>query len=317
CIHHHTDLMRAGRRLVPNAERYLKPPAAMAALFADMPDAVARTRELADRLQYTMADLGYKFPDYPVPPGETQASFLRKIADVGARERFRPYHDRARAQIARELDLIEKLELAGYFLIVWDIVNFCRQHDILVQGRGSAANSAVCYSLGITAVDPVKMELLFERFLSEERGEWPDIDLDLPSGDRRERVIQYVYEKYGRLGAAMTANVITYRGRSAAREVGKALGIDESQIDRLAKVMGHFDFPDQHDPLPKHLSTVGLDLDSDRVRLFAKLWHEMQDLPRHLGQHSGGMVICQGQLDAVVPLENATMPGRVVVQWDK
>jgi error-prone DNA polymerase len=317
CIHHHTDLMRAGRRLVPNAERYLKPPAAMAALFADMPDAVARTRELADRLQYTMADLGYKFPDYPVPPGETQATFLRKITEVGARERYRPYHDRARAQIARELDLIEKLDLAGYFLIVWDIVNFCRQHDILVQGRGSAANSAVCYSLGITAVDPVKMDLLFERFLSEERGEWPDIDLDLPSGDRRERVIQHVYEKYGRLGAAMTANVITYRGRSAAREVGKALGIDEAQIDRLAKVMGHFEFRDANDTLPKHLSTVGLDLDSDRVRLFAKLWHEMQDLPRHLGQHSGGMVICQGQLDAVVPLENATMPGRVVVQWDK
>ncbi|HXD74351.1 MAG TPA: PHP domain-containing protein, partial [Vicinamibacterales bacterium] len=324
CIHHHTDLVRAGRRLAPNAERYLKSPAEMAALFADMPEAVARTRELADRLQYTMADLGYRFPDYPVPPGETQASFLRKIADVGARERYRPYHDRARAQIARELDLIEKLELAGYFLIVWDIVNFCRQHDILVQGRGSAANSAVCYSLGITAVDPVKMDLLFERFLSEERGEWPDIDLDLPSGDRRERVIQHVYEKYNSRGAApegpraaMTANVITYRGRSAAREVGKALGIDEAQIDRLAKVMGHFEFRDQHDTLPKHLSTVGLDLDSDRVRLFASLWHQMQDLPRHLGQHSGGMVLCRGQLDAVVPLENASMPGRVVVQWDK
>jgi error-prone DNA polymerase len=317
CIHHHTDLVRAGRRLAPNAERYLKAPADMAALFSDMPDAVARTRELADRLQYTMADLGYRFPDYPVPDGETQASFLRKITDVGARERYRPYHDRARAQIARELDLIDKLHLAGYFLIVWDIVNFCRQHDILVQGRGSAANSAVCYSLGITAVDPVKMDLLFERFLSEERGEWPDIDLDLPSGDRRERVIQYVYEKYGALGAAMTANVITYRGKSAAREVGKALGIDEAQIDRLAKVMGQFEFRDANDALPKHLSTVGLDLDSDRVRTFARLWHEMQDLPRHLGQHSGGMVICQGRLDAVVPLENASMPGRVVVQWDK
>ena len=193
----------------------------MAALFSDLPDAVAPDRELADRLQYTMADLGYRFPDYPVPPGETQASFLRQIVEVGARDRYRPYHERARAQIARELDLIEKLHLAGYFLIVWDIVNFCRQHDVLVQGRGSAANSAVCYSLGITAVDPVGMDLLFERFLSEERGEWPDIDLDLPSGDRRERVIQHVYEKYGRLGAAMTANVITYRGRSAAREVGK------------------------------------------------------------------------------------------------
>ncbi|PYR06224.1 MAG: hypothetical protein DMG00_19490 [Acidobacteria bacterium] len=416
CIHHHTTVAEAGRQLTPNAERYLKPPGEMAELFRDRRDAVARTRELADRLQYTMADLGYRFPDYPVPPGETQASFLRKITDVGARERYRPYHDRARAQIARELDLIEKLELAGYFLIVWDVVNFCRRHDILVQGRGSAANSAVCYSLGITAVDPVGMDLLFERFLSEERGEWPDIDLDLPSGDRREQVIQHVYEKYGRLGAAMTANVITYRGRSAAREVGKVLGFDAAQVDRLAKIMNQFEFADpadtlprqlaavgldlnsdrvrtfariwnqmldlprgdrreqviQHvyekygrlgaamtanvityrgrsaarevgkvlgfdaaqvdrlakimnqfefadpaDTLPRQLAAVGLDLNSDRVRTFARIWNQMLDLPRHLGQHSGGMVICQGQLDAVVPLENASMPGRVVVQWDK
>ena len=317
CIRHHTDLACAGRRLAPNAERYLKTPADMAALFADAPDAIHRTVELADRLQFTMADLGYRFPDYPAPPGETQATFLRKIAEVGARDRYRPYTERARAQIARELDLIGKLNLAGYFLIVWDIVNFCRQHDILVQGRGSAANSAVCYSLGITAVDPVAMDLLFERFLSEERGEWPDIDLDLPSGDRRERVIQHVYDKYGRLGAAMTANVITYRGRSAAREVGKAIGLEPLQVDRLAKVMNQFEFVDPADTLPRHLSAIGLDLSSDRVRLFARLWGEIQDLPRHLGQHSGGMVICQGQLDAVVPLENASMPGRVVVQWDK
>jgi error-prone DNA polymerase len=317
CIHHHTDLATAGRRLAPNAERYLKSQADMAALFRDHPGAVARTGELADRLQYTMADLGYRFPDYPVPPGETQSSFLRHITDAGARGRYQPYHDRARAQIARELDLIEKLQLAGYFLIVWDIVNFCRQHDILAQGRGSAANSAVCYSLGITAVDPVGMDLLFERFLSEERGEWPDIDLDLPSGDRRERVIQYVYDKYGRLGAAMTANVITYRGRSAAREVGKALGFDPAQVDRLAKVMNNFEFTDPGDALPHQLSAVGLDQNASRVRLFAQLWDEMQDLPRHLGQHSGGMVICQGHLDACVPLENASMPGRVVVQWDK
>ena len=207
-----------------------------------------------------MADLGYRFPDYPVPAGETQSSFLRRITELGARDRYRPFHDRARAQIARELDLIEKLDLAGYFLIVWDIVNYCRQHDVLVQGRGSAANSAVCYSLGITAVDPVGMDLLFERFLSEERGEWPDIDLDLPSGDRRERVIQHVYEKYGRLGAAMTANVITYRGRSAAREVGKALGFDAAQVDRLAKVMNQFEFTDPADTLPRQLAAVGLDL---------------------------------------------------------
>ena len=317
CIHHHTTLVQAGRRLAPNAERFLKSPQEMAALFRDRPADVARTGELADRLQYTMADLGYRFPDYPVPPGESQMSFLRKITEVGARERYRPFHDRARAQIARELDLIEKLQLAGYFLIVWDIVNFCRQHDVLVQGRGSAANSAVCYSLGITAVDPVGMDLLFERFLSEERGEWPDIDLDLPSGDRRESVIQHVYAKYGQHGAAMTANVITYRGRSAAREVGKALGFDPSQIDRLAKVLHHFEYVDSSDSFVRQLASVGLDLNTNHVRHFARLWHEMQDLPRHLGQHSGGMVICQGQLDAVVPLENATMPGRVVVQWDK
>jgi error-prone DNA polymerase len=317
CIRHGTDLARAGRRLSRNAERYLKPPEEMARLFSDQPAAVAASAELAERLQYTLADLGYRFPAYPVPPGETMSSFLRKVTEVGARERYRPYHERARAQIARELDLIEKLDLAGYFLIVWDIVNFCRQQRILAQGRGSAANSAVCYSLGITAVDPVGMELLFERFLSEERGEWPDIDLDLPSGDRRERVIQHVYEKYGRHGAAMTANVITYRGRSAAREVGKTLGLEAGQIDRLAKVMNHFEFRDPGETLSRHLAEVGLDADQSHIRLFADLWQRIQDLPRHLGQHSGGMVICQGQLDTVVPLENASMPGRVVVQWDK
>jgi error-prone DNA polymerase len=317
CVRHKTDLERAGRRLAVNAERHLKSPQEMAERFHDLPSAVAATRELADRLQYTMADLGYRFPEYPVPPGEDMDSFLRKIVDVGARERYRPYHERARAQIARELQLIEKLGLAGYFLIVWDIVNFCRQQGILAQGRGSAANSAVCYSLGITAVDPVGMDLLFERFLSEERGEWPDIDLDLPSGDRRERVIQHVYEKYGEHGAAMTANVITYRGRSAAREVGKALAIEPEQVDRLAKMISHFEFREPDETLARHLEAVGLDRTHPRIRMFGELWQAVQDLPRHLGQHSGGMVICQGRLDAVVPLENASMPGRVVVQWDK
>ena len=317
CIRHKTTIARAGRKLAWNAERSLKAPADMAALFADLPHAVVATRELADRLEYTMADLGYRFPDYPVPAGETQASFLRRITEVGARERYRPYHDRARAQVARELDLIEKLDLAGYFLIVWDLVNFCRQHGILVQGRGSAANSAVCYSLGITAVDPVGMELLFERFLSEERGEWPDIDLDLPSGDRREQVIQYVYGRYGRLGAAMTANVITYRNRSAAREVGKVLEIDQATIDRLAKAMSPFEWRDPQESLARHLADVGLDAGDAGVRLFADLWSRIQDLPRHLGQHSGGMVVCQGRLDEIVPLEPASMPGRVVIQWDK
>src|SRR5688572_18186753 len=316
-IREHVPLMRAGRRLAANAERYFKPPAQMARLFADRPAAVHATRELADRLQFSMQDLGYRFPKYPIPDGETEMSFLRKITEVGARHRYRPFHDRARAQVMRELELIERLDLAGYFLIVWDVVNYCRQQDILVQGRGSAANSAVCYSLGITAVDPVGMELLFERFLSEERGEWPDIDLDLPSGDRRERVIQHVYQKYGQHGAGMTANVITYRGKSAAREVGKALDLDEGQIDRLARVMHQFEYIDPDETLANKLAEVGMAAHEPRVRHFAELWRQMQDLPRHLGQHSGGMVVCQGELSSVVPLENASMPGRVVVQWDK
>ncbi|HET7220168.1 MAG TPA: error-prone DNA polymerase, partial [Vicinamibacterales bacterium] len=324
CIRHKTTLEHAGRRLSWNAERSLKPAAAMARLFSDLPEAIAGTRALADRLEYSMSDLGYRFPEYPVPPGETMASFLRKITQAGARERYRPYHDRARAQLSRELNLIEKLDLAGYFLIVWDLVNFCRQQDILVQGRGSAANSAVCYSLGITAVDPVGMDLLFERFLSEERGEWPDIDIDLPSGDRRERVIQHVYEKYGRHGAAadgprvgMTANVITYRGRSAAREVGKTLSLDAEQIDRLAKIMNQFEWVDPKETLARNLRDAGIDYENPAIQRFAELWLRIQDLPRHLGQHSGGMVICQGRLDEIVPLENASMPDRVVIQWDK
>ena len=317
CIHHGVTLEQAGRRLVANAERYLKPPEVMTRLFSDLPQALAGTEALAERLDFTLANLGYTFPEYPVPSGETQISFLRRLAQVGARDRYRPYHDKARAQIDRELHLIEKLELAGYFLIVWDIVNFCRQNRILTQGRGSAANSAVCYALGITAVDPVGMELLFERFLSEERGEWPDIDLDLPSGDRRERVIQYVYERYGRLGAAMTANVITYRGRSAAREVGKVLQLAETEIDRLARMMHQFEWVDPAESLTRNLQEAGLDPTDARFLQFGELWKQMQDLPRHLGQHSGGMVVCQGRLDEVVPLEPASMPGRVVVQWDK
>ena len=187
-----------------------------------------------------------------------------------------------------------------------------------MQGRGSAANSAVCYSLGITAVDPVGMDLLFERFLSEERGEWPDIDIDLPSGDQRERVIQYVYQRYGKLGAAMTANVITYRGRSAAREVGKVLGFDEPTVGAPVEPgarAGAGRIPS--DTAERQFREAGLDLRDRRIRKFLELYVAVQDLPRHLGQHSGGMVICQGQLDSVVPLEPATMPGRVVVQWDK
>ena len=317
CIRNHRALETAGRLLARNSERYLKSSEEMARLFADLPEAVACPQELSARLQFTLNDLGYQFPRYPAPGGATQMEFLRQRTLEGMIERYGPNDERARRQIERELALIAKLDLAGYFLIVWDIVRYCREQNILVQGRGSAANSAVCYSLGITAVDPVGMELLFERFLSEERGEWPDIDLDLPSGDQRERAIQYVYERYGKLGAAMTANVITYRGRSAAREIGKALGFDAETLDRLTKLVSRWEYKDPSDSLECNFRDAGFDLAHPRIRKFFELCVMVQDLPRHLGQHSGGMVVCQGQLDAVVPLEPATMPGRVVVQWDK
>ena len=317
CVRHKTTIFEAGKLLAKNAERHLKSAAQMCELFADLPEAIANTQNLAARLQFTLCDLGYQFPAYPVPPGETMNSYLRQLADKGARERYRPYYEKAQRQIERELAMIEKLDLAGYFLIVWDIVRFCKKQGLLVQGRGSAANSAVCYALEITAVDPVGMDLLFERFLSEERGEWPDIDLDLASGDERESAIQYVYQRYGQLGAAMTANVITYRGRSAARDMGKVLGFDEETLGRLAKVVPHWGFHDAADTSERQFNEAGVDLKQPLVRKFLSLYERVQDLPRHLGQHSGGMVICQGQLDSIVPLQPATMPGRFVVQWDK
>src|SRR5262249_22162393 len=322
CIRNHVRLETAGRLLAEKAERYLKSAETMAGLFADVPRAIRNTAELSSRLEFTLADLGYEFPRYNVPDGETMDSFLRKRTYEGARLRYNgrngtPDFERARKQIDHELAIIEKLKLPGYFLIVWDLINFCRDNEILVQGRGSAANSAVCYSLGITAVDPVGMELLFERFLSEERGEWPDIDLDLPSGDQREQVIQHVYQNYGRYGAAMTANVITYRGRSAAREVGKVMGFDEAALNELSSLARGFEWRDPEDTPERQFTEAGLSLDHPKIRKFLDLFIAIQDLPRHLGQHSGGMVICQGQLDSVVPLEPATMPDRVVVQWDK
>jgi len=319
CIREKTDLDHAGRRLSVNGECRLRSGREMTRLFHDLPDALANTGELAMRLAFTLKDLGYRFPDFPLPPGETPLEHLRELVERGVRARYGtgPLVTRARRQVAHELDVIGRLELAGYFLIVWDIVEYCRANDILVQGRGSAANSAVCYALGITAVDPIAMELLFERFLSEARGEWPDIDIDLPSGERREAVIQYVYRRYGRLGAGMTANVITYRGRSAAREVGKALGLPRDMQDRLARLVSNWGYQDSEDLLTKHLAEAGCDPRHPRIRHFAALWMRIQDLPRHLGQHSGGMVIAAGRLDDVVPLEPATMPGRVVIQWDK
>ena len=323
-IRHHLTLDAAGSHLAAHRERHLLPAAEMGRRFVDLPEAVTHAYELAQQLDFTLADLGYRFPDFPLPAGESPSSYLRQITWNHARARFRPLSARAQAQLGKELAMIEKLGLAGYFLIVWDIVEFCRREKILCQGRGSAANSAVCYALGITAIDPVKMELLFERFLSEERGEWPDIDLDLPSGDPREKVIQYVFRRYGGegggVGAAMTANVITYRDRSAAREVAKALGYSREQEDRLAKQLGHFRYDlERGDPklLESELAAAGFDPEEPRNRLFGLYWRKIQNLPRHLGQHSGGMVIAAGRLDEVVPLEPAAMPGRTIVQWDK
>ncbi|MEM6794924.1 MAG: error-prone DNA polymerase [Acidobacteriota bacterium] len=320
CARFYTRIDEAGARLDAQRERHLKSGAEMHELFRDLPGAVAESVALADQLDFTLADLGYRFPDYPLPEGETPGSFLRQITWNEARARFRPLTVRAQRQIEKELIMIEKLDLAGYFLIVWDIIQFCKRRGMFAQGRGSAANSAVCYALSMTAVDPVKMELLFERFLSEERGEWPDIDLDLPSGAKREQVIQYVYSRYGPHGAAMTANVITYRDKLSAREVGKALGFSKPQIDQLSKRLGRFRYDvsrgDERDLLAE-IREADLDPGDLRVRHFLDLWQRIQNLPRHLGQHSGGMVMAQGRLDEVVPLEPASMPGRVVVQWDK
>jgi error-prone DNA polymerase len=316
CAREHTHLDAAGRSLALNDERHLKPARTMQRLFADRPDALANTVRLAERLDFTLENLGYEFPRYQgMQRGEMDA-FLRKVTMAGARSRYSHLSRRVLDQLNRELKLIAQLGFSGYFLIVWDIVNFCTEQNILVQGRGSAANSVVCYSLGITACDPIACNLLFERFLSEGRTSWPDIDLDLPSGDRRERVIQEVYRRYGSNGAAMTANVITFRGRSAMREIGKALHFPSDVLDRFSHLFGHGDFPHTIG-LDAQLRQAGIAPDHPRTLAALDLYQRIYGLPRHLGQHSGGMIICQGSLDTIVPLENASMPGRVVAQWDK
>jgi len=316
CARNHTHLDAAGRLLSLNDERHFKPAAQMARLFADAPEAVTNTVRLADRLGFTLEKLGYEFPRYRVPDGETMDSFLRKVTLDGARGRYGKPGPQECAQLDHELGLIARLGFSGYFLIVWDLVNYCKAQGILVQGRGSAANSVVCYCLGITACDPIACKLLFERFLSEGRTSWPDIDLDLPSGDRRERVIQEVYRRYGKHGAAMTANVITFRGRSAMREIGKALNFAPEMLDRFSRLFGSGDFPHTLG-LDAQLADAGIPRDHPRTAAAVSLYQKIYGLPRHLGQHSGGMIICEGQLSSVVPLENASMPGRVVAQWDK
>ncbi len=323
CLRHHVTLDAAGRRLAANDQRHVKSGAEMRALFADDPGALDRAAALAARAEFTLADLGYEFPSFPVPAGRTMDDYLHEVAFGAARRRYGNLPAGLRAQLDRELGLIAELGFAGYFLIVWDICRWAREErGILVQGRGSAANSAVCYVLGITAVDPLRHRLLFERFLSrgrvgsDGRPSWPDIDLDFPSGERREAVIQEVYRRYGRLGAAMTANVITYRGRSTVREVGKVLGFGEDALDRFSGLYASGDFPPTLE-LRRQLELAGIPPDHPRAAALARLHARVRRLPRHLGQHSGGMVIAQGRLSAVVPLEPATMPGRSVCQWDK
>ena len=312
CIGRRVTLATAGRLTRPNAEHDLKAPEVMAALFADEPALVERTREVASRCTFTLSEIRYRYPADRLPDGKTSTAWLRELTLRGARERFSGGVPAAIGeQIDRELALIDELDYGGYFLTMWEIVRYCRQEGILCQGRGSAANSVVCYCLGITAVDPTRVELLFERFLSRERREPPDIDLDIMH-ERREEVIQHVYRKYGRDRAAMVANVVRYRARSAVREVGKALGLSETSVDCLARMLSH------HGPLDAAgLAHAGLDPASPLHGHLFRLCDEIQDFPRHLSIHPGGFLLGHEPVHDLVPIENATMPGRTVIQWDK
>ncbi len=313
CIRNHTTLDDAGDILYPNAERYLKSPAQMIRRFARYPEAVAATLDIADRCRFSLDQVETSLPEFTVPDGYTESSYLRKLTWHGARDRYRNLTMQHVKQIEHELRIIERLGFAGYFLIVWDIACFCMDNAILCQGRGSAANSAVCYCLGITAVDPIKLDLLFERFLSENRREPPDIDIDI-ANNRREEVIQYVYDKFGRTHAAMVSVVISYKGRSSVRDVGKVLGFSLREVNRLSKLLDHWTSARD---LEERLKEASLNPDDRRVRLLLDLCVKIYRFPRHLGIHVGGMIITKRPLSQVVPIENATMPNRSVIQWDK
>ncbi len=321
CIKNHTTIYDAGKLLSENSERCLKDRRQMLHLFSDMPEAVDITNEIADRVNFSLDQLSYTFPEYPLPAGETADAVLRKKTIERSTERYTGELWAIRSQVLSRLEkefrIIEMKGLAGYFLTVSDISDFCKSNNILSQGRGSAANSVVCYALGITAVEPIKNKLLFERFLSEKYEQYPDIDIDLPSGDDRESVIQHVYGKYTRNGAGMTANVISYRGKSAVREVGKTFGFGEDVLKRLSKLNSHYE-TFRGKELDRRLKEEGFDPSTDRaLRKFADLYQRILDFPRHLGQHSGGMVVSWGKLDGVVPLEPASMVDRTIIQWDK
>lgn len=321
CIKNHCTIYAAGNLLSENSERYLKSNAEMLTLFGDLPEAIDITQEIASRVDFSMDELSYKFPDYPVAAGETMSSVLRARAIERSVERYRDRPWPLRAQVIprleKEFRVIEMKGLAGYFLTVSDISDFCKNNKILSQGRGSAANSVVCYALGITAVEPIGNKLLFERFLSEKYEQYPDIDIDLPSGDDREKVIQHVYEKYGRRSSGMTANVITYRGRSAVREAGKVFGLTPDVLNRLSRLNSYYE-TFEGEELDRRLKEEGFNpAENVSLRKFADLYTRILDFPRHLGQHSGGMVISWSGLDGIVPLEPASMENRSIIQWDK
>ncbi len=313
-VRHNTTVAEAREHLFSNAERYLKTPEEIAATFAGAPDAIRRTVEVADRSTFSLDELRYEYPEELAPRGETPIGYLTRLTWAGARKRYpNGIPEKVRRLLEHELRLIEELRYEAYFLTVWDLVRFARRRGILCQGRGSAANSAVCYCLGVTAVDPDRIDLLFERFVSRERNEAPDIDVDFEH-ERREEVLQYLYEKYGRDRAGMTAEVITYRPRSAVRDVGKALGLSLDRVDRLAKRIERFH---EEPNLAERCREAGIDPETSTGRQLVDLVGQLVGFPRHLSQHTGGMVMTQGPLCELVPIENAAMDGRTVIQWNK
>ena len=315
-IRHKTTVAAAGHLLHPNAERHLKSPAEMERLFARWPHAIAAARAVADRCDFSLDELAYEYPEEICPDGQTPQAFLEREVWAGAERRYPDgLPETVRATLVRELALIAKLDLARYFLTIKDIVDFARGCDppILCQGRGSAANSAVCYVLGITSVDPAKHQLLFDRFISEERKEPPDIDVDFEH-ERREEVIQYIYRKYGRHRAGLCATVIHYRPRMAIREVGKAMGLSEDVTGALARtVWGGWG----REISEKHAAETGLDITDPHLRRVLKLTEQMVGMPRHLGQHVGGFILTEGALSETVPIGNGAMPERSFIEWDK
>ena len=338
CLREKTTLDDAGRHLEMNGERFLKSPSELQQLFSDYPQAVRHAYELSERCAFSLENLGYRFPRFRDPESnellddDAQHETLKARVVSGLKSRFKKVSPQHRQQVTHELKTIRQLGFSGYFLIVWDLVRFARSHGILCQGRGSAANSLVCYALGVTSVDPVAGGLLFERFLSENRQSWPDVDIDFPSGERRESVIQYLFQKYAPRGAAMTANVITYKPRSAFREMSKVLGFPETIANRFTELCAS---PKVHDQSKEDVSmdnyyprsqvmdladTIersGVPASHPRFNALLQLYHDILHSPRHLGQHSGGMVFCDEGLDHIVPLQPAAMPGRTVLQWDK